>query len=372
MSYDLAVYLPRRPSSGELRAIVVALPGLSVEHASETGVTVVRGIRRAYSFTVDGPDHIEPEDVPESVTARVLGASFLFSVRIEGSDQREVQHAVRFARRLAKDFDGAVVDDQRGELWARGTTRRVPAPTSRERVDVIKLSWWVSSENVPDDAAERYLSRCRQILPEALPRRFGESEPLPHKLANAGDTGFAEMWRAASGTMFFSAEGPPCVEGHMWAGPGKVRPGPVWKMGLTLLREPLCDPSWRDATRRLFVQLAANLNAFFAYGEVVRRYIWDKRSIFTDEETESAARVATTREWNGPPPYPVWWSWYGPIYRESVGPHLRNPVLVGDALFHAWTEEPADRGELRDLSERTSSAARGPRGWSPPNIQPVI
>ena len=76
MSYDLHVYAPDALDSVRLRELVGGMSSLEVGDFKESPgwYSVVRGNRRNYCFTIDGPVRVEPEDVPAEVTATLLGA----------------------------------------------------------------------------------------------------------------------------------------------------------------------------------------------------------------------------------------------------------------------------------------------------------
>jgi hypothetical protein len=174
----------------------------------------VRGPARRYCFTVDGPFDVEAEDVPDDVTATVLDVTHVFYVTVEGSAAADIPHAVRFARTLAQALGGVVTDQQSGQIWARGVERALATPERNERVKVINLDWYTRRMFVGADFGAQYAGICRRLLPEALPRRFGEYEPLQGKLAEAGDGGFANAWRDATSILFFAAS-PPCISGSV-------------------------------------------------------------------------------------------------------------------------------------------------------------
>jgi hypothetical protein len=73
----------------------------------------------ADSCTVDGPSGVEPEDVPEQVTAVLLGVAWLYAVSMESSAPAGRPHAVRLARHLAQELDRAVVDRHDRAVWLR-------------------------------------------------------------------------------------------------------------------------------------------------------------------------------------------------------------------------------------------------------------
>ena len=288
MSYDLHVYAAAALSAAELRDLVARIPRLEVAEfdAARRWYSVVRGARRRYCFTVDGPFDVEAEDVPEVVTATLLGVTHVFYVTAEGSADADVPYAVRFTRTLAQALGGVVVDQQSDQIWARGVERTSAAPARNERVKVINLDWYTRRMFVGPEFGARYPAICRRLLPEALPRRFGEYEPLQGKLAEAGDDGFANVWRDATSILFFTAS-PPCISGSMWAGPAEQHPRPIWHMSVNLHYQPLAaDPRWREAVRRFFLAIAEDLHAFFASAEVTRGNIWNGRSLWSDGETE--------------------------------------------------------------------------------------
>lgn len=217
---------------------------------------MVRGARARYSFTLDLPVAIEAEDVPEEVTAALLGPSYLYEVLVEGSSSVETPHAVRFARRLAQASAGVVLDQQTGRIWARGKLRAAPL-VQRGMIDVVELRWYVHPEGTGARAAETWLELARRHLPEALPRRFGSYEPLPMTLKVDGPDAFVEAAAVETMALGYNASAP-CIEGSMAGGASGTG---VHSHGLSVHREALADPRWRTALQRLFVEFAAATDA---------------------------------------------------------------------------------------------------------------
>jgi hypothetical protein len=351
MSYDLEVYTPARLDADGLRALVGAVSGLAVDAAAPESVTVVRGARRAYSFTVDGPFGVEPEDVPPEVTGVLLGAGYLYTVLVEGSSAREIPHARRFARRLATTLDGAVFDQQTGEVWSRSTSRTVSKPRMDTRIATVELNWYCRRADVPTDAAERVLASVGRHLPEALPRRYGEYEPFQAKLADGGVVAFCAAWRAATDSLHFSCTAP-AIGGSLDAGPNERFPDRFWGMSLTLFADPLREPAWRAATRGLFTSVADTLGAFHATAEVVRDSIWSGRSLWVNSKTEPTAYLLHGRSsWLGLSPVPLWWYWFGPPYASFTDalPADRRTATATGTLFEAAVL-PTTRDRLPPLT----------------------
>src|SRR5260370_17181783 len=131
----------------------------------------VRGKQRLYCFTGDGPFQVEPEDVPEEITAVLLGATHMYTIMVEGSAAAAVPQAVRFARRLARAVEGAVQDQQTGEVWARGASRKAVRPARAALIDIVQIHWYALYRDMPADIPPRHLALHPPYLPAALPPR---------------------------------------------------------------------------------------------------------------------------------------------------------------------------------------------------------
>lgn len=337
MSYDLAVYAARASSGDELRDLVIQGSGLQVDEATARTLTIVRGVRRRYSFTVDGPDAVDFEDIPAEVAAAVLGACWLYAISVEGTTESEGPHAVRFARRLARALDGAVLDQQTDEVWSRSQSRRVPKPERESRVSTVDVAWYCLREDLATDAAALFVDSARRFLPEALPRRFGEYEPFQGKLAEAGVDGFTKAWADATSTLFTAGSGP-CIGGQLSAGPSAQFPDRFWSISLTFHAEPIRDVGWQEALRALFVTLADELPAFYASAEVIEGHIWTGRSLWSDGATEWKISPLRYRDgWTGLPPKPTWWTWLGRPFMEyhSALPADRVTATARGVMYEA-------------------------------------
>lgn len=344
MSYDLDVFSQRALDADELRQLVAAA-GLGYEEtAGPSGsLTVTRGRRGRYCFTLGLPAPVDDEDVPDEVTAELLGAACFYELLVEGSAASEIPHAVRFARRLAEASGGVVVDQQAGTTWSRGRLR-TPEPVERGTIAVVELTWYTAREDTGGADARAWLELARRRLPEALPRRFGPVEPLAMTLDADGPEAFVASAAAESGSLYLKASSP-CIGGGV---AGSASRGHVRSHKLAVHREPLADPRWRDALQRFFVGFADRTGACFASAEVQRGLEWSGRSLAYGGRAERTTYLAARGRWAGLLPYPTWWAWYGPEYVPLVAGHLPAEQVerVGDGLFHRRAVEPLDRDQL--------------------------
>ena len=183
VSYDLQVYLRTEVGLDQLASLLS--PGTEPDQPPRTRqLVVVRGARRRYSFTVGAAHRCEAEDVPPEVDQVLLGATHVHEVLVEGSAATEIDHAIRFARRVAREFDGAVLDQQTGEVWTRSTSRQVTRPVRQDRLGVVTLTWYRTAAGIDANTPAAFVDAARR-LPEAMPRRFGDFERSPAPKAGA-------------------------------------------------------------------------------------------------------------------------------------------------------------------------------------------
>jgi hypothetical protein len=381
MSYDLNVYAERQLSADDLRSLV-ASAGLRCESQADSFI-VTRGAKQRYCFTLSLPAAAEAEDVPEEVTAVLLTPAFLYELLVEGSYSTEIPHAVKFARRLAEASSGAVLDRQTGDTWTRGKLR-TPPRVEHGTVDVVEVRWYVPSNFDATETAQSWLRLARAHLPEALPRRYGEFEPLSMKFEAKDSEPFVIFVANASGSVFFKATSP-ATEGSI-AGP-PFADAKVTAHHLTRHREALCDARWRGALRSLFVQFAIESHAVLATAEVVRGLTWTGRSLGFGPGAEKTTYLAPRGQWLGLPPYPVWWAWFGTDYTEIVTPHIdvASTERIADCLFHEQSVEPSNRDQLLSASVPSSPqrstmqrllrrklVVGEPKPWLPADLLPVV
>ena len=155
----------------------------------------------------------------------------------------------------------------------------------------------------------------------------------------------------------------------------------------------MSDPGWRDSLQRLFIDFAATTGVFFACAEVQRGLDWSGRGVGYSGNAERTTYLAARGRWTGLPPYPVWWTWFGPVYVPLVVEHLPPDQVehVKGGLFHSRGSEPLDRDQLvAALAIRSgqSGARRGlftrlsrrdvpssndvARSWLPNDLLPIV
>lgn len=317
MSYDLEVYASRRPE----------VPG-------------------DVAFEVDGPLEAQDEDAPAQVVAALL--SVAWTVQISTSWEQE-KAALRLARTIAESGRGVVYDPQEDAIvWPRNPAKLRKVETSRETkddgYDDVELRWLFTRELSSRDA-HRLLDLLRATMPEAVPVRFGQYEPMQGKLERDGDDAFAALWDG-DGDMFWTGRRPftlgsihsqrtlgsalaPEERDALFAVIAGRKALPLDELELGFSPQVTEDPQWLDAIVALFGRVAEALGPFFAGAYHEKRRV-----------------DLTGRHWLGIPDKPLWLAWVGEPYREAIadGPLIRTSNRPQKPGRIRWPDELVRRG----------------------------
>jgi hypothetical protein len=276
---------------------------------------------------IDGPMEAEDEDAPPQVVAALL--SVRWTVQLSGHDPKAVN---RLARTIAEAGRGLVYDPQEDRIaWPRNPARLRKVETSRDTRrddDDIQLHWLFARRLTSVDA-HALLAVLRDAMPEAVPVRFGDHEPMQGRLDRDGDDAFAAFWDGTDMPFWRGAK--PFEWGFVFlerglgaALPPDRRPA-LGPDELELDFHPgVCDDArWLAAIERLLVRVAEALGPFFAYAHHEKQ------------------KVERAGDWQGLPPEPLWLAWLGDAYREaaSSGPLIRAADRPDD--FEALRRAPS-------------------------------
>lgn len=351
MSYDLEVYGKVSLTAKELAKVISSARGLKakVDRRSQTISLIVDKRTRESAFELDGPDQLEPEDIPEE-WREAAGATVLYSIHVPydvqsgagfsfSVDDTKLATAAAFATRLAERVDGVVIDPQTVEP---AELEPQPAPEP-QRPRFLHLRWYRLLDDANDkDLAEIYLRTAREFFTPAVPSRFGTYEPLQGRFPRDDDAKFDAMYRetCAVGRLFLA--GKPIEHGTIdgWTNDLRQR---TQSIRLKFELDRLVKVKALDAIEPFLVALAERTGSFFAFAEV-------NTSRYGTAYSPMDAKVDDP--WSGLPAEPQWLTWFGPEYAEMVVPHL-DPICTkanDQGTLLRWTEHPAEVDELLRLS----------------------
>lgn len=347
MSFDLRVFTQSPPA---LEA--PAIEGLRAL-AHPDGVELLRELSGGdrQLCTADGPfEIVEAEDeIPEAVRSGLLSVAWEVQISAGGVlSDRDVIAVNRFARAVAKSGDGMVFDPQLDKVvWPRSIRALRKVPARPAEADTYLAMEWAFVEELDSGRATHLINVLERHLPEASPRRFGTYEPLQGRSDRDGQDAFAELF-----------EGPHTVS---WKGKrpfewGFAHPRRGWGSALTpderAKRTPELggrkgvrptsiklefesgvaeEPRWTGAVRSLFRGVGEQLGPMYGIAWMARRQI------------REPGETLNGQWWLGIPDFPVWLTWVGHPYTDSLPADIEGDVSEDPGgVFVAHSPAPLD------------------------------
>jgi hypothetical protein len=324
LSYDLTVF------ASDLPDLAAALEPETLEMDGD--VPPIRGSvallrskrgRSQHLCTIDGPLEAEDDDAPEEVDEVLLACRWTVQISCPDDLSKAALGVVeRVARRLSDSGRGVLYDPQQDEIvWPRSPQKLRHLPkSSGEDVARVELEWPVARRLSARDA-HAVLHTLRQLVPEAVPVRFGDYEPMQGRLERDGDDAFAALWEGHSS---------PFWKGRYPVGYGFVNLRRGWGSALTQAerdaRTPMLggrkaievdsltlefgtavvdDDRWLSLIKRLFVTVARQLNCYLA-------------AAYCSPNDQGEMVRLLGRYWLGIPAGDQWLVWVGPPYRSVL------------------------------------------------------
>lgn len=141
---------------------------------------------RDWDATVWGPSPMGWDDAPPEASDLQAGIASHVEVALEGSE-KGLNKVLRAVRAIATAGHGVIADES--TIWRPGSRRRSrsprpPLPLSSEK-NLLRMIWWTMDDSTSTRKGARALIETLQrVLPEAIPVRWGDFEPLPLSLGS--------------------------------------------------------------------------------------------------------------------------------------------------------------------------------------------
>ncbi|HMY03020.1 MAG TPA: hypothetical protein PKA48_06675 [Candidatus Obscuribacter sp.] len=355
MSYDFHIFLQNEPRLPEIISALTQFK-LSVEHSPTAlpwqfdcyvGERDGNEIVDKPCLKVVGPISVFPDDLPTFSTNDLDRCKW----KLEVSSRMEpdfLELAGKFGAFLVKSHKGTVYDPQDDQLIF---PKKVLRKADSREIKLLSIQWLTSDEDFLSSKVKTLLATLQEMMPEALPMRFGRCLPFTEKLVSAGQPGFIAACRK-EGTVFWRGRYP-TLGGAIW------RPSEFTRMKSSEL--PCVsvtldfDCSWvtassenADRVAALFANLAEGMGCFYAGAAVRRRVTLVDGEVFLgpDAENWSFGRAAC---WDGIPLVKTWLTWFGSELKEEVAPVLDSRYVSMEGSFMRLSDKPMDADELNYL-----------------------
>jgi hypothetical protein len=210
------------------------------------------------------------------------------------------------------------------------------------KVDVLVVRWY---ERRNDDIVGRWLAAAREHLPEAVPVRFGDSEPLRGR---GGEGEVRAAWASAAPLLFLAGKKPVYHMSMTGGGSGwPVKHGPTAVQSLDVVAEP------GDARVRAFARAVMGPDTFYVSASVAGGMTLERNTLWGPAERPAEPYLAPMGDWLGLPPGPPAWCAFGPAYGKVVG--------VDFYAGGPWVDERL-RARLGEVDPAQRYARKMPRG----------
>jgi hypothetical protein len=249
-----------------------------------------------------------------------------------------------------------------------------------ERGSVLHLEWFASLMRW--DAAltcEAFSDASRVLSPNAVPNRFGETEPATEPFR---EETFCRLWAAEPLFGFQWNCTPPFFGGRLLVNRTPAPNGfvPCARLGLTVAGSDVVnDTQLRRGIVDAFSTLSQETHAFYGAAYIEVNIGLERGGYSYDSASESV--LISRRWWGGLPAVPTWLSWFGQPYRDLVVAALPDRLVTefADGLLLRVGEEPRSARELDStfpplpakLVWRPADVGRSPLG-APAEIIPDL
>jgi hypothetical protein len=215
---------------------------------------------------------------------------------------------------------------------------------AQRKLDVVVVRWYERLDRSPD-VVPRWLAAARDHLPEATPRRYGDSEPLRGRFDRDGEAGLTRAYAEADSLLFLAGTPPVFHASLSTRGTGRLRGGPV---GAHTLHAEL-DPA--DERLHRFALALTHPGTIYVSASVSGGETLDRGTLYGPGDRPAEPYLAPLGFWLGLPPTRPAWHFFGTAYTRAL------PADLGTG----WVPERFQaRLQEDDIAQR--HAPRLPRG----------
>ncbi len=287
-----------------------------------------------WQIVIGESEKVLPEDIPSEIAKLLPGIRWLTCMNLEGKRTKASTHLLRStAKSIAKAMHGVILDNQEDTTTTPSGVKRFVTPEKCETFSILRLSWWFLGGPLLDQTGrESFLAILESLLPEAMPRRYGDYEPPQYLYAETGKEHlltFLEPNPRRLSLVWYPHR--PVTSVH-WALPDKPGASPMgFRSNLVEVEieaAALTQPGWAENMSFFWGEVSKMVRPFYGEVRTFGGYVRRGGTIFSTGEsqrgTDSSAR--TPKSW--------WW--------RGVPPRLGQAVVLGEIYQSLWPEFAAN------------------------------
>lgn len=278
-----------------------------------------------WQIVINASDKVLPEDVEDEISALVPGIAYLTELNLEGAATNQAGKLLHTtAREIAGRTHGVVADPQSDRITTPSGVTRFALPKKEKSFSVVNLSWWFLNGVLLASAGRKgLLSLLKKLLPEALPKRYGEYEPPQYLFAKTGANHLARfMNQHLDDCMVWYPNRP--VNGVQVSCPRPLGSNDngfrTHLVEIEVETAALTQPGWMEQLRLFWRQMTFLLRPIYSEVRTEGGYIRSGGSVWVTPASIQEKYPFTTRSW----------------FWRGVPRRLGHAVVLGKEYQRLW------------------------------------
>jgi len=327
MSYDLEIWSIKQVDLTEL------LTKNNCKRAGDDFSYEAKGWR----IVINPQNAVMDEDIPLQIMGALPGIKFQLEINLEPitAPKKAISLVKKISSEIAKLTSGIIIDHQKDTVTTPKGAKRFIQVEKFPKMDIVELSWWMNHDIFTTaDNLQKLLNIIEVYLPEALPRRYGTTEPPQNKFTSKEAFIDFLVQNAQGFTIWYPKY--PALDVHLGipshVGLVKVGGKPRYRstnIKVSIDAAVLSSEGWPLALRRFFREMSILLRPFYGEIRVLHNYYRGRGTFAYGSDTEEH-------------PITGWW-WRGIPIKIGLA------MVLGEPLLRVWPEFLKKSEKIADL-----------------------
>lgn len=221
-----------------------------------------------YTVTIEESVIVEYEDIPTDVLLSLSEIKYLTSLHLQPYTNEKIitDKAIRYAKKLAKEFNGVVENPQFENRVLLVDKRNTFAKAMRD-ADTISICWYMDCRESLSNKLADFVELLEKYLPQALPRRYGAFEPPEFKYAETGKDHLINFLNNEHSPVIYCTKPISYMflsDAYIDNQKFKIKDYRCNRIEIEILKEAYLEENWKFAVKRLFKEVAKLFKPFYA------------------------------------------------------------------------------------------------------------